>query len=94
VINIRQKAVQKTAFRIIRISRAIRFGVMYVVRHYIYFLRDHTNRQILCEKPPEMIAKFVSAMRAISVVPDGTVCSHNEHAVYERGDQQWNGKKF
>jgi len=52
-----------------------------MVRNRINFFRNNFKGKILCKKPPEFIAEFIRLMRAISVMPDSTMGTHNYHAI-------------
>ena len=54
-----------------------------MMRKRINFFRNCFDSEVLREKPPEVIAKAVGAMRTITMVPDSTMCTHDNHAVNE-----------
>jgi hypothetical protein len=68
--------------------------MMHMVGDNVYFFRDHVDRQVLCEQPPEMVLETEGAMGAIPVVPYGSMGTHYNHAVDERRDEHPDTEEF
>ena len=63
-----------------------------MVGHYIDFLGDGFNDEVLRNNTPYRMAEAIGLMRAITMKPDGPVSAHDGHAVYNNGGQQIPGK--
>lgn len=59
-----------------------------MMRNYVNLLRNYFERQISGNKHPEFIPKGISSVSAITMVPDRSMRSHHNHAVYECNQEQ------
>ena len=58
----------------------------------IYFFGDDTDGKIPGDKTPEPVAESIRVMGAIPVIPDGSMGSHDDHAVNKGEGQKWKRK--
>src|ERR1700756_3837911 len=52
------------------------------------------EREILRKKPPKSVAELISAVGAVTVMPNGAVAAHDDHPVNKRDPQSGQGKIF
>lgn len=88
MVGICEEAIQKPGTRIIRIARLIRHRMMHMVGDDIDLLRNYIDGQIPRDKSPEPVTKRIGAVRAIPVIPDSAMGTHNYHAIYKSNGHQ------
>src|ERR1700737_3650784 len=88
MIDIRQKAIEKSRRRVVRVSRLIGFSMMYMMRDDIDLFRYDADSKIPGEKTPEFITELIGPVRAIPVIQDCAVRSHHDHTVNKSCAQQ------
>jgi hypothetical protein len=94
MVNVSKKTIQKSTLRIVRVARLIGFCMMNMVGEHVNLFGNCFNGKVLGKEAPEFIAKFISAVGAKPVVPDSTMRTHNDHAVYKGSSKEPPGKKF
>src|SRR6185437_1653708 len=88
VVDIGQETIQKTGACIVRVPRLVRLGMMNVVRDDIRFFRNDIDRHISRHKSPEPATESIGMVRAIPVIPDSAMRTHDDHAVNKSNPQQ------
>jgi hypothetical protein len=83
MVDVREKAIQEAGGGIVRVSRLIGFGVMYMMGYDVDLFGDDAEREVPCKELPEFIPELVGMMGTISMIPDGSMRTHDDHAVNE-----------
>ena len=59
-----------------------------MMRYNIDLFRKSFDDEVLCQQPPDGMTEFIRLVCAIAVKPDGTMCTHDHHAIDHHGKEQ------
>jgi len=68
--------------------------MMHMMRYHIYLFGYHCDSKVLRYSAPKAVFKFIRFMRTVTVVPDGAMGAHDNHAIHKRSNKERDREKF